>query len=135
MANIYYGLNVTHSGLTLLHKMKAIDIGSILNYIRVGFGSWIMGHRLAPLMCLGICGSPSLGLGSRWTWSFFSVCWFFWSWLCTVGECNFQDKEGMVSFGFTTLLFVVAYSMIHTSHHCYHDVVVGDRDGKERHGS
>ena len=33
------------------------------NYGNVGFG-WIVGTRMAPLMLLGVWGSPMLGLGS-----------------------------------------------------------------------
>ena len=33
-----------------------------------------MGDRMALLISLGVCGTPSLGLGSRWIWSFHLVC-------------------------------------------------------------
>ena len=115
MANIYYGLNVTHWGLTFLHKMKVIDIGSILNYREVGFGSLIMVHRLEPLMHLRVCGIPILGLGSRWTLVIFLCLLVVWSRLCAAGEGDF---EGMILFGFTVFdVCFVAHSAFILPHH------------------
>ena len=40
-----------------------------------------IGYQLVPLIHISFCGSPSLGLGSRWICHF---SWLFgvWSWLC-----------------------------------------------------
>ena len=131
MVNIYYGLNVTHWGLTLLHKMKAIDIGSILNYREVGFGSLIMGHRLAPLMCLGVCSSPILGLGSQWTWSFFSVCWLFGLDSVQWAKATSRIMKVWCRLVSQHCCLFVSYYGYHTSHFHCHVVVTGHRDGKE----
>ena len=48
---------------------------------------------------------------------------------------NFMEMIGMIMFGFVAMLFIVAYSMFHTSHHYYCIVVAGYMDGEERHGS
>ena len=50
-------------GFKSLHGNGDHDIVTNANYVKVGFGS-LVDTRLAPLMFLGVWGSPSLGLGS-----------------------------------------------------------------------
>ena len=92
-----------------------------------------MGNRLAPLMRLRVCGSPSLGLGSRWTWSFRLVCLL--SSLRSVVKVTSRISKvwcRLVSLHYGLFVFCYGY---HTSHPSNCFVVAGDRAGEKMYGS
>ena len=82
-------------GFKTLHGMETNVNETNVNYGDVGF--WlIMDTRLAPLMRIGVWGSPSLGLGSTNDLVIFLGSLMVWSWLCAVDGGDSLVNKGML---------------------------------------
>ena len=82
-------------GFKTVNEMETIISISNANHGIVGFG-FLVATRLAPLMFLGVWGSPSLGLGSMNDFVIFLGSLMVWSWLSTVDGGDSLVKEGML---------------------------------------
>ena len=79
-----------------------IDIESITNYREVGFRV-DNGKQYGTINACWGMWQPNIGFGSTMG---LVILFVVFSRLCIVCEGDFQNNEGMVSFGFTTFLFV-----------------------------
>ena len=89
-------------GFKTLHGKETIDIELITNYREVGF-RFYNGKQSCTINACWRMWQPNIGFGSTMG---LVVLFVVFSRLCVVCEGDFQNNEGMVSFGFTTLLFV-----------------------------